>query len=378
MLDTERTHDAPAPHVAEGVCHVLVAYEVGLSIDLDEAERRIAAMRQRALIKHKRRAPRYFEYRPAPLRVTEAAEPLVLGALRTTATVDAVCYDFGAVSVSYRIPLAGPLAALVELNDALYDNAALLADSRQRVEQLLATIAPAVTRPGIAEPVGTSGIFQVEAFATPCAPAALTTTYAPLVAQLLRGERETLSAQEVEDATACRISFGAADVTVIDWDATLLYDRDADDVHAVLEFANVELLEMRCLDQQLDAALDEAYEALARRSRRFHLPGTLRADLQRIGQLQVDGAVLFEGVNNALKLIGDQYLARVYRLVSQRFHLAEWDASILRKLHTLESIYEKMSDVAANWRMEILEWIIIILIAVSIVIPFIPGVPGHW
>jgi hypothetical protein len=47
------------------------------------------------------------------------------------------------------------------------------------------------------------------------------------------------------------------------------------------------------------------------------------ADLHRVAQMQVDSAMLFEGVNNALKLLGDQYLARVYRLASQRFHLEE-------------------------------------------------------
>ena len=146
----------------------------------------------------------------------------------------------------------------------------------------------------------------------------------------------------------------------------------------MLEFANIELLEMRHLDQQLDDALDQAYDAIARRTwRRFQLPGSSQTDLRRIARLQVDSAVLFEGVNNALKLLGDQYLARVYRLASQRFHLEEWDASILRKLQTLESIYEKMSDVAAGRRMELLEWIIILLIALSIVIPFVPGLPGH-
>jgi hypothetical protein len=40
----------------------------------------------------------------------------------------------------------------------------------------------------------------------------------------------------------------------------------------------------------------------------------------------------------------DQYLARVYRLASQRCHLADWDASIMRKLYTMESIYEKIAD----------------------------------
>jgi uncharacterized Rmd1/YagE family protein len=84
----------------------------------------------------------------------------------------------------------------------------------------------------------------------------------------------------------------------------------------------------------------------------------------------MDSAVLFEGVNNAIKLIGDQYLARVYRLAAKRFHLAERDEAIERKLRTLESLYDKMANEAAARRMEILEWIVIILIAVSIVIPF--------
>ena len=87
----------------------------------------------------------------------------------------------------------------------------------------------------------------------------------------------------------------------------------------------------------------------------------------------MENALLFEGINNAIKLIGDQYLSRVYREATRRFHLAEWDASVLRKLDTLQRVYEKIADEHAARRMEVLEWIIIILIAVSIVLPFIPG-----
>jgi hypothetical protein len=105
----------------------------------------------------------------------------------------------------------------------------------------------------------------------------------------------------------------------------------------------------------------------------FWIPGSDRASLHDITQFQMDSALLFEGVNNALKLVGDQYLARVYHAASERFHLAEWDASILRKLQTLESLYDKLRDQAASHRMELLEWIIILLIAVSIVLPFFPG-----
>jgi hypothetical protein len=56
--------------VAKGTCYPLFAYEVAQSIDLDAAARRLAAVTERQTVKHKRRAPAYFEYRPAPLRVT--------------------------------------------------------------------------------------------------------------------------------------------------------------------------------------------------------------------------------------------------------------------------------------------------------------------
>src|SRR5438552_10675604 len=130
---------------------------------------------------------------------------------------------------------------------------------------------------------------------------------------------------------------------------------------AVLEFANVELLEMRFLDQRLDDALDESYERLSRRPFGFwQMPGSARATLRRIGQLQVENAVLFEGVNNALKLLGDQYLARVYRLVSERFHLAEWEASILRTIQTLQSISQKLAYQSANRRTQAIDWTAIV------------------
>ncbi|MCA9479692.1 MAG: hypothetical protein KC545_04965, partial [Nitrospira sp.] len=106
-------------------------------------------------------------------------------------------------------------------------------------------------------------------------------------------------------------------------------------------------------------------------------PGSTASYLRRIAGLQVDSAILFERVTNTLKLFSDQYLARVNRLASQRFYLSSWDISIRRKLDTLDNLYDKMADHAGNRRMEILEWIIIILIAISILLPFIPGFPGY-
>src|SRR5688572_4836566 len=186
----------------------------------------------------------------------------------------------------------------------------------------------------------------------------------------LRAETRGLSQDEKKDALSHRISFSADDITIVDWNAAIVIDQEPEDILFVLEFANVELMEMRHLDHRLDEALGLAYEALAKRSWHRFPFGSNPPELHRVAQWQVESAILFEGVNNALKLLGDQYLARLYRLTAERFHLAEWDATIIRKLETLNSIYGKISDQVASRRMEALEWIIIGLIAVSIAIPF--------
>jgi hypothetical protein len=360
------------PVIQSGLCYAIFAYDAARSIDLDAAERRILESTQRDTIKHRRRAPSYFEYQPPPLRVTQETEALKIGKFFARPSVDLVVYDFGAVAVIYSLPLEGEFANLLDLSAELYDNELLLADSRRRAGELVNDLGNAVAQASLAPVVEDYVIFHIDSFNSSFDPGRFYSENGPLIAQILRAETQRLSDQELEDALSARIAYGVDDITIADWNAALLVDREGDDVRAVLEFANVELLEMRYLDQKLDRALDAAYETLSKRSWSLpRLAGYYGADLRRVAELQVDNAILFEGVNNTLKLLGDQYLARLYRLVNRRFHLDEWDASILRKLQTLESIYEKISDQATNRRMEILEWVIIILIAFSIALEFI-------
>src|SRR6266576_2683520 len=348
----------PPPIITEGTGYVLFAYDVAHAFDLAAAETRLASATQRQTVKQKRRAPAFFEYDPAPLRVTEPADSLAVGGHVTAPYVEFVLYDFGAVSVSYAIPLQGPLTGLPALSTMLYGNEQLQADSRRRVQQLIEALGDAAIRSRLADFVEDYVVFQIEAFTEPLEASMLWTEHAQTVAQVLRAESRPLSQQEVSDALASRLSFGPNDATLID-------------------FANTQLLEMRYLDAQLDEALEQAYELLGRTPglRRF-LPSPYGLPLRRLGRLQLDAAVLFEQVTNALKLIGEQYLTRVYGHVSRRFHLAEWDVSITRKLQTLDGIYGKLADRAATQRMELLEWIIIVLIAVSIVLPFFTGLVG--
>jgi hypothetical protein len=359
--------------IETGFCYVSFAFDAARLIDLREAERGIQQVTERPTIAHKRRTPSSFEYQPPPLRTSGNGKVFNLARFATRSTFDLMIYDFGAVSVVYTIPLAGPFEDLLALSEELYDNEALLSDARLRMDHLLTVIGKAASHTHPSPVVEDYVIFQVERFGHSLDVQEFCLENGRQVAQILRAERQPLSDQEIDDALGVRLSYGTKDITLVDWNAALVIDSEGDDVRALLDFANVELLEMRYVDQKLDRALDEAYETLSRRS--WAVPrifGSYAGDLRRLAELQVDSATLFEGVNNTLKLVGDQYLARLYRMVNRRFHLDEWDSSILRKLETLESIYEKIADQASNRRMEFLEWVIILLIAFSIALEFVP------
>ena len=82
--------------------------------------------------------------------------------------------------------------------------------------------------------------------------------------------------------------------------------------------------------------------------------------------LEIEAASLFERVDNALKLIGDHYLSRVFELASSRFHLRGWQQSIRRKLETVGDVYDLLIQQAGGHRMEALEVTVVILIALEI------------
>jgi hypothetical protein len=305
--------------------------------------------------------------------VTRVGNPITVGRFTTQPTIDALVFDFGAISISFTIPLSGPIEDLLPLSSGLYENGALLAEAHRVLEDVVRLLTPAINKPDVTQLVEDYIVFDVDEWQLPPSQPSLSgwiDENGSVIARILRSDADLLSRQEVEDATNCRIAYADSDASLIDWNAALLFGREMQDVMAVLEFANVELLEMRFLDDQLDRSLAEAYEASQKTSRLGFFDGR-GADLRRISRLQIDSAVLFEGVNNALKLLGDVYLSRVYRLASARLHLPDWDASIIRKLGTLESIYGKLSDRQATRRMEILEWIIIALILFEVVMSFV-------
>ena len=242
-------------------------------------------------------------------------------------------------------------------------------DARGRVETLLRSVPQAVQKPRVAELTEDYAIVGMLRSPSGQTATEFCQANAARIAEILRPDGSAPSDEEVRNATEVQISFGPTDVTIVDWDAAFVLDPEPEEVRAVLEFANVQLLEMRWLDLQLDGAIARSYQLLARRKGwRAFLPRGLTTDLNQVAELQLESAVMLERVSNALKVFGEVYLARIYRLAARRFRLEELDSTITRKLATIESIYQKLSDRADSIRMEVLEWVVIVLIATEIIL----------
>lgn len=355
-----------------GHAYAFFGFDLGFQIDLDAAERLAGAATRHHLSRARRTAPAWFDYSPPPLRLAIEGAEIEIDGQPSAASAEVLIYDFGAALLTYRVPLPATLDELPRLSVALEDHEALRNDARQRMERVLETIRDAVERPALGSAIEDYVVFALTSWGN-SSPAEILAEQRAVLAQAIEAERTPLAAEQIARSTDATLSYSESDLAILDWNGAILFDSEPDDVLTLLQHANLELLQLRILDQELDDILDHADEALAALNRARVWPTfASRRMMQRLATAQTDSAVRFEGVNNAIKLMGNQYLARFYRLAAARLDLQAWQSSVQRKLEATESLYDKMSDSVATHRLELLEWVIIVLIAVSIVLPFTP------
>ncbi|MBZ0235364.1 MAG: hypothetical protein K8M05_23755 [Deltaproteobacteria bacterium] len=343
---------------------VLHAFDVARAIELSECT---SVTTQEVVSPRKREWPHLFGLKQRPL--VWPLDPVSVSLPERTVELRprAVIYDFGHVSIELRADARGPIDAWRDLAFALSESDELDAVVFGIVDQVLAQIAGALRD---ARPLADAErylVYHVEAVPGVDASAWIDAN-AAAVAQALRIETETLSPREVAEAISRRVDYACDDVVVLDVESALVVDRDPAEALAVLDFANCERLALRVLDEDLDDAVQDASSMRRSRRRRWKLFfAPWGSEVRRLTQLTFDAAAELESVENAIKLTGDHYLARVYRLAVERFHLRPFYEGIARKLNTLWSIQKIFTEEASTRRLEALEWIIIALIAFEVV-----------
>jgi hypothetical protein len=348
----------------------LFSFDVGYEIDLARA-RGIAGAGETEEAPRRRAAPAHLAYATPPLRVPLGTPAVMVGAETVLATASARVHDFGAVSIMLQSPLDLELDALPALTSTLTGAGPLEDAARQLLEQLYERIRPAIVKPGLNRFVEDYYVLQVDRIEPPTTIPQLLARGQSRLAAALRCEASLLSDAETADVFRMQLSYYPDDLVVTEWNVALVVDDvDYADTVNVLEYLNVQLLELRYYDDVLDRYMAETF-ALATRRRTPGLPllhRPYRRAVTELAAIRMDVAGIIERVHNALKLSGDLYLAKVYGRTAERLALRAWEESVGRKLDVLQQIHDLLHERVSTARGEALEVTIILLIALEIVL----------
>jgi len=351
-----------------GTLHVFVAFDWGDEVDLDRARQLVPAVQPP--LPRRKRTPSSFEYRPPPLRFplppVEFAWP-ELGTVRSPAEV--TLFDFGAVSFALELSFRLSADGLGRLAEWLATPATLIETARTALVPLYDKLLPAIQDPLWRDSLSEEYFVFHLPPGEPLSAGRLLEEHCDWLARLLRLEGARLSSEEVAEALRLHLRYSPDDLFIPDWGAAVLLDRDCEETLQTIEFTNMQLLEFRHIDNRLDDSVKTAYGLIHKLTRSL-LPfwRSHGRDMRAVGELKAEANDLFERTGNVLKLVGDQYLARVYRQLATRFHLTDWEHSIQRKLEVIEGIYQVLSDQSSTYRGEVLEIVVVILIVVEVLL----------
>ncbi len=366
------------PIVAEGRILVYRLFDVADAVDLHRAEA-LAALPSARLAMEGAQSATALEFPRPPLQLALGGREVDLPGGPHHAEGSAHVYDYGVVSVRYAIDIAPgtPLDALLPVAERLVagPSTALDLSARRDAEEVARALGPALERPHAWEGLETYQVFLLRRLEGGAARAA-DLLAAPPVAPLLLGEAGAipLSPEEREDVLSHHFSYLETDLAVIHWNCALVLEPSGvDDVPDLLEFATAHLLELRYYDALLDRELHRLYDELeAGGSPLTHVLTRKYRKLQRgTAALLVELSEMIERLENAVKIVGDFYLARLYQGAVRRFRLPAWQETVLRKQKLLAEVNGLTGDAADTSRAELLELAIIGLIVFEILAAFI-------
>jgi len=350
----------------------LFLFEVGDAIDV-RAIRTLVDSTVTAPLTARPPLPPYLQYQQPPVVID--GDAIGAGAVADR-RVRFTVYDYGIIAVALTGPLPAAWEDMVDLGQRWQDNPQILVEAEAKCRELLKRIGPAVSAPRTSFLWEDYVIFVVTPQSGEPTAESLLAARGPAIAQLLRGEREPLSLQEREEVLRHRISYYSSDMVIPTWSSALVYDTEAGAQSSIeiLEYANSQLLQFRYYDRLLDSELAGIYAQLQKGGWRQNWATRRYTRAARhVHSLFIDVNELTDRTENALKIAGDVYVARLFAITAARIGLEQWRGNVREKLKTLDDIYRFAVEHAAMSRGELLELIVVILILLELILLLVTG-----
>ncbi len=354
--------------IKNGTVYLYYCFDVAYEIALDNVQTVFGTTPATAHLVCERLHPGYMKHKHPPLLVRLGKEILKAGTFLFDCDVKAKLYDFGVITIMYQFPLVGTLEHVAKLTRELNDNALIADQARQHIKSLVTELRSVMTKSHETfEYWEDYLVVRVHDFGKAVTGQQVLKTHGTAICAALRCEPETLSPWELENAIKYPLSYYDNELVIVDWAGAFVYDpRITYDVQDVLEYAVIELLELRAYDHILDTTLEQTYGELEKKSGFSLVP--YGATMNHLIQVKLDVSEVLDKLTDQLKLTGDLYLAKVYRAAAQRFYLDSLKAALHDKLEAVESIYTMLLERANNRSLMITEAFMLFLFVAELVL----------
>lgn len=172
--------------------------------------------------------------------------------------------------------------------------------------------------------------------------------------------QEKLSKQTKQESLKGRVAYAENDLTIIDWNSAVIYAPDNDPINRdILEFCLTHLLELRYYDNELGKKIEYL-------QKRIENKAVSKKLLKEADKMLLEITELMSELDNSLNIVGDPFLARVFKTASEQFRLKDWKSSINNKREDLKNIIDSIRNEVAINKSHLLEMIVIILIMLEL------------
>ncbi len=384
-------------------CEVLMIFNCASVVHLDKAREILVPGRQGVPWEVLPDSSYTGLYDPQPIRLSDTSDPFRIGSFDSSRLVEMTVWQTGLITIKYTIEVAEQTTfeTLQDLHEELSTSKLLLIDSRKRVGSLLTllgdTAEEIVEEPKIEDYL----IFVLESHGEA---KEFLNANRPAIAGLLRGANpeNPLSDDGIDDALQYFHAPRRHTLAVVDWNAALVCGPNTANERELLEFVQMQLLELRHLRAKLGRELDEAgrlFDRLQKEQERVnqekrsklrfwylckravlsslqqvglvhHEVGGLDESLFRLGMLVVDAQECIENVTHAIDLVGDPILVKLHELAKQRFGLDKLGETVSEQLAKLNNIHEKLTGRHHASQGLFWELVVVILITIEVVKAF--------
>ena len=366
------------PGIARGSILVYRTFDLAEEIDLA----RVESLLQRGTGESRLRLARTGRYavvmRNPPVRINLGETRIELHGETFAAETLATIWDYGVLSLMFQIPIAAGtrwnelIAKSAILNGDVPGAEALDSVSRKRSQELADYLRSAFTGPSEWPVFEDYVIYFIESFQsdTPHGLQGL------MIPELILGEpQDVLSSRNRVPILENIFQYAENDLVAIDWNSAIVIEPSGQrDIPDVIEFALSHLLEFRYYDDLLDRRLAALYDSIGQQRRRPWSgiwPGVWQSPYAKLSREAnarfLEFSEFIERIDNSLKVVGDFYIAGIYRSAIRRFRIPDWQQSITRKMNLLARVSELLLGQVNVHRGHTLELVIILLITFEII-----------